>query len=81
MKHAILSILVASILVASSLTIATAAFAQPPTHQWSQQFGGTGSDAGSSVATDASGNVFMTGGFQETVDFGGGDLVSAENGR
>ena len=59
------------------LTIAAAAFAQPPPHQWSQQFGGTDIDIGYSVATDASGNVFMTGLFQGTVDFGGGNLVSA----
>ncbi len=61
----------------SILITASATVAQPPTHQWSQQFGSTSQDRGESVATDASGNVFMTGGMNETVDFGGGDLVSA----
>ncbi len=46
-------------------------------HQWSQRFGSSGTDAGYSVATDASGNVFVTGIFSGTVNFGGTDLVSA----
>ncbi len=74
MKPAIFSILIVSILVA-----ATAAGAQTPVHLWSQHFGSTSSDYGESVATDASGNVFVTGRFFGTVDFGGGALVSAGN--
>ena len=46
-------------------------------HQWSQRFGGTGSDFGSLVATDASGNVYLLGEFSNTVNFGGGNLASA----
>jgi len=46
-------------------------------HQWSQRFGGAGIDSGNSVAVDGSGNVFVTGRFENTVDFGGGNLVSA----
>jgi len=46
-------------------------------HQWSQRFGSTGGDIGYSVAVDVSGNVFVTGYFQGTVNFGGGNLVSA----
>jgi len=47
------------------------------THLWSQRFGDTEDDHGESVATDASGNVFVTGDFFETVDVGGGNFVSA----
>lgn len=46
------------------------------THQWSRRFGGTLSDAGNSVAVDDAGNVVVTGSFQGTVDFGGGNVVS-----
>lgn len=46
-------------------------------HQWSKRFGGTLSDLGFSVTTDALENVFLTGWFNGTVDFGGGALVSA----
>ncbi|MCH7548513.1 MAG: SBBP repeat-containing protein [Candidatus Krumholzibacteriota bacterium] len=46
-------------------------------HQWSQRFGGTGRDVGWAVAVDAPGNVVVTGRFLGTVDFGGGNLVSA----
>jgi hypothetical protein len=47
------------------------------THQWSQRFGSASTDFGNSVAVDASGHAFVTGYFNETVDFGGGDRVSA----
>jgi len=45
-------------------------------HVWSQRFGGTGDDEGHAVAVDGSGNVLVTGVFANTVDFGGGPLVS-----
>src|SRR6185369_10524726 len=45
-------------------------------YRWSKNFGSTGSDRGSSVATDTAGNVVVTGTFSGTVDFGGGGLTS-----
>ncbi len=46
-------------------------------HQWSQGFGDGEPQAGYSVATDASGDVFATGDMGGTVDFGGGNHTSA----
>jgi hypothetical protein len=47
------------------------------THLWSQSFGGFNEQIGYSVAFDPSGNVVITGEFEDTVDFGGGPLISA----
>jgi hypothetical protein len=49
------------------------------THQWSKNFGSTGIDDGNAVAADGFGNVFVTGHFSLTVNFGGTDLVSVGN--
>jgi hypothetical protein len=38
-------------------------------HQWSQQFGSTGSDQSSSIATDNKDNIYAVGRFSGTVDF------------
>jgi hypothetical protein len=46
-------------------------------HLSSQRYGSTSDDNGLAVAVDAAGNVYLTGTFQGTVDFGGGGLVSA----
>lgn len=40
--------------------------------QWQKAFGGTGDDEGTSVTTDSANRVYLTGYFDETVDFGGG---------
>lgn len=72
------SVLAAFIL---SATLAHQAVADPPTHAWSQRFGANGDDRSSCVAVDASGNVFMAGIFNGTVNFGGGDFTTAPSTR
>jgi hypothetical protein len=46
-------------------------------HVWSKRFGGTNGDSGTAVAVDSLDDLTVTGGFQGTVDFGGGALSSA----
>jgi hypothetical protein len=46
-------------------------------HLWSKRFGDAGYQEGSSITTDSSSNVLLTGSFDDTVDFGGGALTSA----
>jgi hypothetical protein len=46
-------------------------------HQWTTTFGGTSTDIGYGVAVDGSSNVYTTGKFKNTVDFGAGDVTSA----
>jgi hypothetical protein len=46
------------------------------THVWSLRLGSTTADIPVSIATDGAGNIFLTGFFTGTVDFGGGGLVS-----
>jgi uncharacterized protein (AIM24 family) len=46
-------------------------------HLWSRSFGSVWDDTGYGVAIDADGDIFVTGYFQGTVNFGGGSLSSA----
>jgi len=52
-------------------------FTSAGAYAWSKRFGSSGTDVGYGVGTDSSGNVYITGQFQGTVDFGGGNLVAA----
>jgi hypothetical protein len=53
-----------------------AKFGPTGTHLWSQRFGDSGGAYSEDVAVDGSGNVFITGDFGGTVDFGSGPLTS-----
>ena len=44
---------------------------------WSKRAGDVGSDSVGSMAVDSDGNVFLTGRFNTTIDFGGGLLTAA----
>ena len=57
--------------------ILTTSSAAAQAHLWSKRFGDTSLDLGQSVTIDGSGNVFVTGAFGGTANFGGGDFTSA----
>ncbi|MBW8049614.1 MAG: T9SS type A sorting domain-containing protein [Cytophagales bacterium] len=59
MKNLLLSLTIA-LLISNS-------FAQ--SYQWAKSIGSTTTDHGNSIATDASGNAYITGYFQDTADF------------
>jgi len=56
--------------------IFVAKYSSTGTYVWANHYGGIGADSGNAVAVDAAGNVFVTGAFQFTTDFGGGLLTT-----
>ncbi|MDH4038459.1 MAG: SBBP repeat-containing protein [Candidatus Krumholzibacteria bacterium] len=72
----LLRFVIASILVTAAPSVLWAA---TPVHLWSQRFGDIGYDTGNSIAIDGSGNILVAGQFEGTVNFGGGDLTSADS--
>lgn len=63
--------------VGGSNDIFVAAYDPDGMHVWSRRFGGPSSDGSVAIAGDDAGNVFVTGAFPGSVDFGGGLLTSA----
>lgn len=61
---------------AGSLDVAVAKFDAAGNHIWSKNFGDASFQVPHAVATDASGNIVITGYFGGSVDFGGGPLTS-----
>ena len=45
-------------------------------HIWSKSFGGSGDQEALDMAVDSSGDLLVSGRFEETIDFGGGPLTS-----
>jgi len=62
--------------VSDSEDIFVAKFAPNGAHIWSRRFGAAGQDVANAVDIDASRNVFVTGEFRNTVNFGGEDLTA-----
>ena len=59
------------------VAVSTPATAQ---HQWDQTFGSLNADLAAGVSVDAANNIYLTGQFRGSVDFGGGSLVAQGDG-
>ncbi|HXJ80395.1 MAG TPA: PKD domain-containing protein [Candidatus Methylomirabilis sp.] len=62
--------------VGGNYNIFVAKYSSTGTNVWSKNFGSTGDNDPGAVAVDASGNVFVVGHFQGTVDFGAGPFTA-----
>jgi hypothetical protein len=67
----------AAFVIAFIFTVASVAHASAPAVSFNKRFGNTSIDRGRAIAIDASGNVYVAGSFQTSIDFGGGTLTSA----
>ena len=59
----------AKFIVLTVLLFTSSLYAQNPTFEWAKQIGGTEYAESVSMATDASGNLYLMGRFEDTVDF------------
>jgi hypothetical protein len=60
-----------------SRDVFVAKYSSTGAHLWSKKFGGSGDEVGYGVVVDTAGDVFVSGKFQSTVNFGGSALASA----
>ena len=69
-----------SVTSAGESDVLLAKFSASGVSLWTKRFGGAGSDQGTGLALDPTGNIFVTGTFQDTASFGtlrlGGDWIS-----
>src|SRR5437764_939395 len=64
---------------AGCLTLAETGTAQAPPFEWVRQAGGPTADSPAAIATDNSGNIFVTGSYGRTALFGTNTINSGQN--